>query len=388
MLNITIDEELKRYMRPLRDEEYEKLKESILAEGIRDPLVTWRGVLLDGYHRHKIAQEHGLEYKTVEIDLPDKEAAKEWIITNQLGRRNLTPQEASYYRGKLYESRKQHPYIHPKSEGQNVPRSRTSAKIAEEYGIDEKTVRRDADFSEAVDKVAAEVGEEAKNAILTGKVNIPKKDVEKLIEVKQKAPELVEPILQGQMPIHRAKLEMQKRIAANKPKPAPPEGKYSVIYADPPWQYSNSGFTTSAANQYLTMPTQEICNLPIGELANDNAVLFLWATSPMLKDALRVCEAWGFDYKTNFVWIKNHHTGGFYCYGQHELLFIATKGSMLPNTNGLRSSVISAPRREHSRKPDEVYDIIEAMYDGPYIELFARTKREGWAGWGIDYGIF
>ena len=111
MSSVMIDDELKSYMRPLREEEYEKLKESVLAEGIRDPLVTWRGILLDGYHRYKLAQEHNLEYKTVEVDLPDKEAAKEWIITNQLGRRNLTPQEASYYRGKLYESRKQHPSI-------------------------------------------------------------------------------------------------------------------------------------------------------------------------------------------------------------------------------------------------------------------------------------
>lgn len=388
MNNIIIDDELKKYMRPLRDEEYEKLKESVLSEGIRDPLVTWNGRLLDGYHRYKIAQEYNLEYKTIDINLPDKEAAKEWMIINQLGRRNLTPQEASYYRGKLYESKKRQGARTDLTSGQNVQKLSTAEEIGKQYGVDEKTIRRDAEFSKVVDKITEEVGEEAKRAILSGQANIPKKDIEKLIEIKQKAPELVKPVLQGEVPLQRAKLEVQKKIAASIPKPAPPEGKYSVIYADPPWQYSNSGFTTSAANQYLTMPTQEICNLPIGELANDNAVLFLWATSPMLKDALRVCEAWGFDYKTNFVWIKNHHTGGFYCYGQHELLFIATKGSMLPNTNGLRSSVISAPRREHSRKPDEVYDIIEAMYDGPYIELFARTKREGWAGWGIDYGIF
>ena len=89
---------------------------------------------------------------------------KEWIIKNQLGRRNLTEQEASYYRGKLYETRKQHPYIHVKSGGQNVHRLKTSEQIAEEYGIDEKTVRRDAEFSNAVDKVAEEVGEEAKRA--------------------------------------------------------------------------------------------------------------------------------------------------------------------------------------------------------------------------------
>ena len=101
-LKTIMQNELKSYIRPLKDEEFEKLKESILIEGIRDPLVVWQGILLDGHHRYKIAQEHNLEYKIVEIELPNKEAVKEWIIKNQLGRRNLTEQEASYYRGKLY----------------------------------------------------------------------------------------------------------------------------------------------------------------------------------------------------------------------------------------------------------------------------------------------
>ena len=93
-----IDNEFRNYIRPLSSEEYDKLEASILSEGIRDPLVIWQGILLDGYHRYKIAQEHGLEYKTVEVELPDRDAAKEWILVNQLGRRNLTEQEASYYR--------------------------------------------------------------------------------------------------------------------------------------------------------------------------------------------------------------------------------------------------------------------------------------------------
>ena len=115
-----IDAELRGLIRPLSEEEYEQLKASVLAEGIRDPLVVWNGILLDGHHRYKIAQEYGLEYRTVEIELPNKEAAKEWIITNQLGRRNLTPMEASYYRGKLYEARKLSHGGDRKSKGQNV----------------------------------------------------------------------------------------------------------------------------------------------------------------------------------------------------------------------------------------------------------------------------
>ena len=115
-----IDNEFRNYIRPLSSEEFEKLEASILSEGIRDPLVVWQGILLDGYHRYKIAQEHGLDYKTVEVELPDRDTAKEWILVNQLGRRNLTEQEASYYRGKLYSARKQSHGGDRKSSCQNV----------------------------------------------------------------------------------------------------------------------------------------------------------------------------------------------------------------------------------------------------------------------------
>lgn len=213
-MQITVDNELKSYIRPLKDEEYEKLKESILIEGIRDPLVVWQGILLDGHHRYKIAQEHNLEYKIVEIELPNKEAVKEWIITNQLGRRNLTEQEASYYRGKLYSARKQnHGGQTPKKGSvQNALSLRTAEQIGKEYGVSKDTVKRDEQFSQAVDKVAEEVGEEAKRAILSGQANIPKKDVEKLIEIKQEAPEYIEPILKGEISLSKAIQESKKRL--------------------------------------------------------------------------------------------------------------------------------------------------------------------------------
>ncbi len=144
---MVIDPEIKNLIRPLNEEEYEKLKESILSEGIRDPLVVWNGILLDGHSRYQIAQEYGLEYKTVEIDLPDKETAKEWVIINQLGRRNLTPQEASYYRGKLYEMRKLKHGGDRKSKYQNDTLINTADKISEEYGVSRPTIFRDAEVT-------------------------------------------------------------------------------------------------------------------------------------------------------------------------------------------------------------------------------------------------
>lgn len=211
-MQITVDNELKSYIRPLKDEEYEKLKESILIEGIRDPLVVWQGILLDGHHRYKIAQEHNLEYKIVEIELPNKEAVKEWIIKNQLGRRNLTEQEASYYRGKLYESKKRQGERTDLTLAQNGTKLSTADIIGMDYGVSKNTVKRDAEFSKAVDRVANEIGEDAKTAILLGKADVTKKDVDKLIEIKQETPELIDPILRGEISLSKAIQESKKRL--------------------------------------------------------------------------------------------------------------------------------------------------------------------------------
>ena len=214
---MVIDPEIKNLIRPLNEEEYEKLKESILSEGIRDPLVVWNGILLDGHSRYQIAQEYGLEYKTVEIDLPDKETAKEWVIINQLGRRNLTPQEASYYRGKLYEIQKLSHGGKRKSSSQNG-NLKTAVKLGKQYGVGKNTIIRDAEFSKAVDKIAEEIGKEAKDAILTGKANVPKKDVEILLELKQKAPELIKPVINGEMKVDAVYKKLKKEEEIRKAK--------------------------------------------------------------------------------------------------------------------------------------------------------------------------
>ncbi len=295
-----IDNEFRNYIRPLSNEEYEKLEASILSEGIRDPLVVWQGILLDGYHRYKIAQEHGLEYKTVDVELPDRCAAKEWILVNQLGRRNLTEQEASYYRGKLYQNRKQLHGGDRKSKAQNVLLKTTAEELGKEYGVSHMTIKRDEQFSKAVDKVADEIGAEARNAILSGQAKVPKESVEQLVDIKQKAPEFIEPILSGEMPISKAMREIQrKNVIENKPKPRLPDGKYSVIYADPPWPVGSitmDKWQSPIEDKYPTMSIEDISNLPIGELAADECSLFLWTTHTFLPDALRLIDIWGFKY--------------------------------------------------------------------------------------------
>lgn len=163
-----------------------------------------------------------------------------------------------------------------------------------------------------------------------------------------------------------------------------PEGIFNVIYADPPWKYENSGFAMSAEKHYEVMDLYDIQVLPIGKHTPSDAILFLWATNPLLQDAFSVIESWGFEYKTNMVWVKDNATAGFYVRGQHELLLICTKGSLLPSGD-LPISIINGKNDIHSKKPEIVYSIIENMFPGATkCELFARSQRAGWTSWGNE----
>lgn len=174
------------------------------------------------------------------------------------------------------------------------------------------------------------------------------------------------------------------QIAAEQPLP---EGKHRVLYVDPPWKYNDerTGLVdyTGAEDHYPTLTIDELSALSVSELALPDAVLFLWATSPLLDDAFQIIAAWGFEYKTSFVWDKVRHNYGHYNSVRHELLLVATRGSCTPDSDKLRDSVVECPRGEHSEKPDVFYEIIEEMYQrGPRLELFARRKRKGWKAWG------
>jgi len=163
------------------------------------------------------------------------------------------------------------------------------------------------------------------------------------------------------------------------------DARYPVLYADPPWRYEHAESESRAIeNQYPTMALDEICALPVSELATPDAILFLWATSPKLAESMRVIESWGFTYRTCAVWDKQKIGMGYYFRQRHELLLVATRGSVPTPAPGDRvASVISEPREEHSAKPAKFAELIEAMYPTlPRIELFCRSPRQGWAVWG------
>ena len=212
---------------------------------------------------------------------------------------------------------------------------------------------------------------------------------EKIVEAAESDPEVFGDILRdvdsGKTSVHHAYTKVRRRQKHENPPPLP-EGIFDVIYADPPWRYYLPLRGAPDAH-YLTMSTEEICAVEVP--AAEDAVLFLWATNPKLENALAVIKAWGFGYVTNMAWEKDRWGTGYYLRGKHELLLIAKRGKIPPPVEEVRpSSVLHAPVREHSRKPDEVYDMIEKMYPNRcYLELFARNERAGWMSWGSEVDI-
>jgi N6-adenosine-specific RNA methylase IME4 len=172
--------------------------------------------------------------------------------------------------------------------------------------------------------------------------------------------------------------------------------RYSTILADPPWQFQNRTGKMAPEHKrllrYPTMELQEIMELPVARLAAAKSHLYLWVPNALLGEGLRVMAAWGFTYKSNLVWYKTRKDGGpdgrgvgFYFRNVTELVLFGVRGSMRTLQPGrTQVNLLATRKREHSRKPDEIYDLIESCSPGPYLELFARFSREGWSQWGNE----
>ena len=171
--------------------------------------------------------------------------------------------------------------------------------------------------------------------------------------------------------------------------PFPETEEYGVIYADPPWQYNNSGLDEygHAERHYDTMGVDDLCELPVSRIAAEDCALYLWTTSPMIEDAFYVLSSWGFEYKTSYVWDKIAHNHGHYNSVRHEFLLVATRGDGTPERSKLYDSVVSIRRGEHSEKPPYFRRLLDVLYPSSNkIELFAREEPEAdrWSAWGDE----
>jgi N6-adenosine-specific RNA methylase IME4 len=189
--------------------------------------------------------------------------------------------------------------------------------------------------------------------------------------------------------IEERRAERLARIAAQCDPGPLPKGPWPVLFADPPYRYEFSAKSSRAIERhYETMSLEEICALSVGEIAAENAALFLCVPQALNEQAFAVLSAWGFRYRSGAVWEKTDGIGeGFYFRSQHELFLLATRGDFPPPPPALRPpSIIKAARGAHSEKPAALYETVERMYPGlPRLELFCRGKpRPGWAAWGNE----
>jgi N6-adenosine-specific RNA methylase IME4 len=171
--------------------------------------------------------------------------------------------------------------------------------------------------------------------------------------------------------------------------------KFATVLADPPWQFMNRTGKMAPEHKrlqrYPTMPLEEIKNLSVSAIAKDTAHLYLWVPNALITEGLQVMDSWGFTYKTNLIWYKIRKDGGpdrrgvgFYFRNVTEMILFGVRGKNARTLQAGRSqeNIISSCKREHSRKPDEQYKLIEDCSKGPFIELFARGPRKGWFVWG------
>ena len=365
-----IDNEFKNLIPELAPDELLQLEANIKRDGCRDPLVLWNGVLVDGHNRYDICTRNDLPFQTIERAFENRSEVIEWIITNQFGRRNLN----NYVRGTLAirlrseiverakENQKtssggKNPQLIQKS-GKAVNTDKELAKIA---GVSHDTISK-------VSKIEEKGSEEVKKALAKGEISI--NEAYKKIKAEETRQARVNTIVE----ISKGNSSLDQ-IAEF----------YPVVYVDPPWRYEHSETESRAIeNQYPTMSLDEIKALKVSEITTKDCVMFMWATSPKLAESMEVLTAWGFNYRTCAVWDKQKIGMGYYFRQQHELLLVAVRGKPpIPKPENRPSSVLSYPRGKHSEKPQEVYEIIEAMYpEMPKLEMFCRSPRKGWGVWG------
>lgn len=360
------------------EEEMARLVEDVREKGLLEQIVVFEGKVLDGRNRWVACERLGIEdeaeREAVEYDEifvgATRDDAFKFVISKNLVRRHLTAGQIGI--------------IAAKAEGmREEERKKAKARMAK---------GGKGDFGEGKQK-SAEVGAVGQVRDKVSEMfGISHDTYDKSRDLLKEKPELAVQVENGEITLNRAFKEYRKETNREHIKEAQelPDTKYRIIYADPPWSYGDTrdglkGYT-SADYHYPAMSIQQLCDMEISEITLPDAVLFLWVTSPLLEDCFKVIKAWGFQYKTSFVWDKVKHNFGHYNSVRHELLLICTKGSCVPDSKELHDSVVSLERSEnHSEKPEYFRELIDKMYPhGKRIELFARKKVKGWDSWGNE----
>lgn len=299
----------------------------------------------------------------------------DWIVSLNLQRRHLSEGQ----RGVLAHD------LHPIYEAEAKERQRLAA---------EETNRRKAEPQISLPARSRDAAERHKGesaAAAGAAVGVSGRTVQRVKEIAAKAPDLLDAVRSGAMTLPEAKGEIRQRAKAalaesirQEPPPAA-VGPFRVIVLDPPWCYDKRAedVTHRARLSYPEMTNDAILALPVANLACDDAILWLWTTNAHLPLAFRCVERWGFTHKTVLTWVKRQMGAGDWLRGKTEHCIMAVRGHPIVTLTN-QTTALEADRREHSRKPDEFFALVDALCPGSKLEMFAREQRPGWAAWGAE----
>jgi N6-adenosine-specific RNA methylase IME4 len=387
---IQINPDFQKLIPPLSAEEKNQLESNLVADGCRDPLVLWGDTLIDGHNRFEICTRLNIPFQTISKEFDSENAVKLWMIRNQKGRRNI-------------------------NEAWDFKLAQTAKEILLEMGrakkVEDGKAAREKQLSGGVlstmDKTPKETKPEPKHntrdeiakELGWGAGKVARADV--VFKEAAKNPELEEKVLSGEVSINEAykeikaekKIEQRKTDIEQQKKDIEesnfkqPDGLFDVIAIDPPWAYGREydPETSRVANPYPEMPQSELLKIELP--VKDDAVLFLWTTHAFIFDAKELMDKWGFTYKACMVWNKEKIGMGSWLRMQCEFCLVGIKGKPYWNNTTYRD-IITSPRREHSRKPDEFFDMVANITAGRRLEYFSREKRDGWEIFGNDTNKF
>jgi N6-adenosine-specific RNA methylase IME4/ParB-like chromosome segregation protein Spo0J len=341
----------------MAEPDYEVFRADVATHGIQVPIeITATRVVLDGRQRLRAARDLGLA--TVPVRVVEAEDELDYMLRAAIMRRQLTASQRAalvverdhYRRLQAGARRRQRANLSQATEVATLPpRGKTREFGARLAGVSGRTVQ-DA------------------------------------VTVREHDPELFERVKRGRVSAPVAARQVRRRLRdAQLPAPGPlPEGPFELVYADPPWPLGHPDSPHAPENHYPTMDLDSIKAIEVP--AADDAVLFLWAVSSLLNEALDVVKAWSFQCKTTLCWVKPWIGPGVWVRNRHELLLVCRRGNHPPPDPEDRvDSVLEEPRGRHSEKPERVYDLLERMYPrASKLELFARSRRPGWSAWGNE----
>ena len=353
---LKINETFKELIPKLADEEYAQLESNLKENGIREPISIWENTIIDGHNRYEIAMKYNLPFKTESYNFENESDAILWIIKNQLGRRNMSAYDRSILALRLK------PVIAEKAKEKQSDAGGALRQKSDKAPIDTK-------------KELAELAGVSHDTI---------SKVEKIEQ--QGTPEIIERIKRGDISIHGAyqavKNKEKKHTVITQSKPKLPNGKFDVILADPLYEYGvNEGEDSSPKFHSLVTLLDEVKNISIP--VESSAVLFLWATYPLLPEVMKIMTSWGFKYKSQIVWDKEIGEKSYWVKEQHEVLLIGAKGNFEAPMPSLTVESVYREQRKNNEKPAYFYTAIEKMFpNGKYLELFSnKPHSERWTVW-------